>query len=255
MVDFSLLSFIVFLLLILGLMWRRIQTIKKLELALRDERKEFQKVIQQLIHDIKNPIATLAMAMHNLQFSIENKTDAETKELFATINESVSDTTTQLEEIAIFSRTGSSHFRTVDPISYIGNNLPETESPIKVVTDFPDELPNLYADQQALDLVVQKLLTLCKNKKDTQQIIHISVSEIDIIKHTIEYKFFNHRLLSSDSLPGYQVGLIQDKADDYSQFTISIINIILARHSSELKGLFDPEAGSTFSFQLRANIG
>jgi len=61
-----------------------------------------QKTIQQMIHDIKNPLATLAMAIHNLQCSndLDKKMGSEdlfAAELYDTINESLKDTTYRLD--------------------------------------------------------------------------------------------------------------------------------------------------------------
>jgi len=219
-----------------------------------------QKTIQQMIHDIKNPLATLAMAIHNLQCSndLDKKMGSEdlfAAELYDTINESIKDTTNRLDETAIFCRTGHSHFRTVDAISFIENNLPGTETPIKVITDLPENLPSIFADQQALDLVVQKLLSICKYKTYHQLIIHISVSEIDIIKHIIEYKFFNHKLLSSKGTVDYRMPLDIIDADEHTQFILSSIQTILGRHDSILTGQYNPKAGSIFTFQLKEITG
>ncbi len=238
----------------------RLRKIKIREQVLIDTNSKTQKAIQQMIHNIKNPLATLAMAIHNLQCSTDSfkemgSSDLSVSELYETINESVKDTTTQLNETAIFCRSGRSHFRKVDAISFIENNLPGTETPIKVITDFPDSLPNIDADQQALDLVVQKLLSICKYKTNHQLIIHISVSEIDLIKHTIEYKFFSHKLLSRNGIVDLHKPLNINGADEHTHFIFSSVQTILARHNSNLLGHYDPEAGSVFIFQLNAITG
>lgn len=248
--------------LIVGILYlqNQLKKLKKRELEIIDAHVSTQKTIQQMIHDVKNPLATLAMAIHNLQLAGNSVNqdlpeDSSLTEIYETIAESVKDTTNRLNETAIFCRSGRSHFRAVDAISFIENNLPGTEKPVKVITDFPQNLPPIDADQQALDLAIQMLLSLCKYKSSEQLIIHISVSEMNLIHHTIEYKFYNHKLLSSNLDVNRQNSLHLSTADEHTQFILSAIQTILARHNSKLMGRYNPDDGSIFTFQLKAVTG
>jgi len=231
--------------------WQQSQLRLRLK-SISEQTESNNNTLHRLIHDIKSPIATAAMALHNLSFVLnEPKEKKSIPEFFSSAQEAITDINNRLLEAVTFSRTDTTNFQPVDLAGLVENISSSADTTVKIIPDLDNQIPLVQADQQALSLVFNKLILLSKSERNNLQIIHIKLENITSEYRQIVCKIYHHTYLSVSTIEYEQLQFLPDRMKNGNHLLFSIVQQILSRHNAILFGTFDKQKGGFWTFNLR----
>lgn len=223
--------------------------------ALKERDQSFEETLNRLVHNAKNPLATTAMALHNLSFVLKEdelsaeKQDASVNEFLNAALLGIDETNERLKETLLFSKTEWSHLEPVH-LSEIADSVIEEIAPaVTILTVFDSDLPMVYSDIQAMRLVFSYLLNLVYSNSQ-KQIIHFKINKSDTNPKNISCEIFNHRYLGKEMECTNALPKASADLDDPGTLQLKIVQRILSFHHSELKGCFEKQNGGYWIFTL-----
>lgn len=205
-----------------------------------------------LIHDIKSPIATAAMALHNLSFVLNDPNEKKSiPEFINSAQEAITETNNRLLEAVTFSRTDTANFQPVDLLGLVETISGNANASLKIIPDLDSQIPLVQGDQQALSLVFNKLILLSKTEQTNLQIIHIKLENSTSEYGQVICKIYHHAYLSMSTNKYEQLQFSPDRMKNGNHLRFSIVQQILSRHGTNLFGTFDKQKGGFWTFNLR----
>ncbi len=223
--------------------------------AMQQRNKSFEETLNHLVHNAKNPLATTAMALHNLSFVL-NEQELNTKKQPDSITEfltsaltAIDETNERLKETILFCRTDMHHFKPVNIVDIAEAFVSDIDPAVILMTGFDNGLPMLKSDIQIVRLVFSYLLSLTYGKPQ-KQIVHFKLRRSHPKQKMVTCEIYNHNYLGLETECANTDPLKADDLDDSSKMKLTVVQRILLFHQSELKGCYEKQNGGYWTFTL-----
>lgn len=229
-----------------------------LKTALSEQRlntETFEFVLQRLLHHVKNPLATAAMAVHNLQLvltrkNIPDNSDDDLNEYIDSAKDAVQMATTFIKEAETVCNINSTSLKEQNIGHLIESTLDGNGTGANIKSELSPDLYGVQTESRLFMLLIKKLLILSTTAAGANELVHIQAENDSASNNKIIVRIFNHKHLTADTQRDSAKPVTTADIPAEKKEPLYIAQHILNRHQQKLYGHYNPESGGFFYFNV-----